>query len=153
MSDQKPPGSNSGDIHVGGSVTSGGGDVVIGHGNIVKKAILQGDLSTIDVAALKSQLEELYDALDTVGLPSAQKRAVQSDTNEAIKTISEPDPQADAIVDRLQAVGQTLQQAEVTVQQGSQLATTLGNIARTVGPLVAGGAKLVAAWFGIPLPF
>jgi hypothetical protein len=49
-------------------------------------------------------------------------------------------------------IGESLQQANVAIEHGSQLASTVVKMATILGPVVVGGAKVVAAWFGVPLP-
>lgn len=153
MSDQQPPSSrNKGDIHIGGSVT--GGDFALGHGNVVHvvKSAYENGKPTIDVDDLKKTLLELHKSLESAPLPDDAKVDAQVAASQARKAADQQDMKTETLVGHIKEVGDTLQTAGVTIKQGSQVATSVLRIAGIVGPLVAGGAKVVASWFGLPLP-
>ncbi|PLS80168.1 MAG: hypothetical protein CYG59_09410 [Chloroflexi bacterium] len=50
----------------------------------------------------------------------------------------------------LKRVGETLKEANVTIEQGTSLWESIRKLVPLVGPLV-GGAEAVAGWFDMPL--
>ncbi|HEY0753758.1 MAG TPA: hypothetical protein VGD98_07340 [Ktedonobacteraceae bacterium] len=150
MSDSQPSSKNRGDISIPGSVTnSSSGDIILGHGNVIHKTISQGSQSAIDMHALRPLLEDFYDQLAVLPISREERRAVQELANQAIKATDTQQPQPEAVVGKLQQVSQTLDKAGTTVQAGSQLANSVLKIAQIAAPLVAGGASVIAAWFGL----
>ena len=153
MSNQQPPSSrNKGDIHIGGSVT--GGDFTIGHGNVVHivKSAYEDGKPTINVDDLKKTLLELHKSLEAAALPDDAKVDAQVAASQARKAVDQQDGKTEELVNHIKEAGDALQSAGATIERGSQVAGSVLRIATIVGPLVAGGAKVVAGWFGLPLP-
>ncbi len=158
MSDQQQPASrNKGDFTIsGGTFNSGGGILSFGHGNqninIVKSASEDGK-PTIDVETLKQTLLDLHKSLESAPLSEDAKTDAQVAAKQARKAVEgQQDINTEALVGHIKEIGDTLQSAGTTIKSGSQVALSVMKIASIVGPLVAGGAKVVASWFGVPLP-
>jgi hypothetical protein len=145
MVDQPTPGS----LHVAGPVSGQG--IAIGHqaSAVVKGSSFAGD-GTINATQLRETLEQLYDALGETGLPRDQVRKAQTAAGNALDGVSDDEVQADTVVQQVQKVAETLKEANVVVERGSSLWESVQKLAPLLGPLV-GGARLVSAWFGIPL--
>ena len=106
--------------------------------------------SGIDAAALRTALEELYDALAEAGLPRDRARSAQTAAGNALQAAQEEEPKPETVVENVKTVGDTLKEAKVAVQEGTALWESVARLAPLLGPLV-GGARVVAGWFGIPL--
>ena len=146
MSDQ-PSTFNQGDIHILAPIT--GRSVGIGHGgNISASNINQGMSLSLDRAALKASLLELFAELGRAGLSMQVQMEAQTATGLAVQQVEAPTFQVAVLARHLQHVGQSLQQAKVPVGDGSRLATAVMRLASLFGPVV-GGAQVVASWFGI----
>lgn len=109
-----------------------------------------GDVQ-IDSGQLRSALEELYGALAELDLVSSQKITAQMATGNALEAVHDNAMNADTITSNLKRVGETLNQANVVVEEGTSLWNSIARLAPLLGPLV-GGARIVAGWFGVPLP-
>jgi hypothetical protein len=152
MSDQQPPsGGNQNTINVsGGSFTSD--NVVQGSGNItINKPVYENGKPTIDVDELKKTLLELHKSLESTALPDDAKVDAQVATSQARKAVDQQDVKTEVLVNHIKEAGDAIQSAGTVIQRGSQTAASIMRIATIVGPLVAGGAKVVASWFGLPL--
>jgi hypothetical protein len=154
MGDQQPPsGGNQNTFNFsGGSFKA---DIMnFGSGNIAYnyKTVYADGKPTIDVDALKKTLLELHKSLESAPLPEEARIDAQLAAGQARKVVDRPDAQTETLIGHIKEVGDTLQSAGVTIKQGSQVASSVLRIASIVGPLVVGGAKVVAAWFGLPLP-
>ncbi len=110
---------------------------------------LSGDVK-VDAQQLRTALEELYDALGQAQLPREQVRTAQTAAGKALEGVKDKQVQADTVVQNVQKIGETLQQANTVVQEGSSLWQSVQKLAGLLGPLV-GGARVVAAWFGVSL--
>jgi hypothetical protein len=150
--DQQLPIGNKGKIEISGQVS--GQNLSIGHSSQVHvtQSISQNDQPTIDLAALKSSLLEFYSQLQNAGLPLESQMDTQAAIIQAKKIAEEKEPQSETLARNIKQIGDTLQNANVTLERGSQLATTALKVATILGPIVAGGAHVVASWFGVPLP-
>jgi hypothetical protein len=150
MSEQKPPENDN----MGGWQISVGGDVgAIGpnaQGTINKTTYGSGQ--PLDVEAFKATLMELYKALGSANLPDMALMDAQGGVRQAVKVVEQKEVQPTAVAEHLKQIGSTLQQANTTIQQGSQLAASLQKIATIAAPFLGVGARVVAGWFGIPLP-
>jgi hypothetical protein len=104
----------------------------------------------IDAGELRNALGELYDALSDTGLSRDQRIEAQTATGSALSGVTDEGVDADTVTSGLERVGETLRQANVAVEEGTTLATSIGRIAALLGPLI-GGARVVANLFGIPL--
>lgn len=137
-------GIHTGDVH--------GSQVFIGDHNQVTMgppALVSGK-PAIDVEELKKTLIELNKSLDV--LPEARRIDAQHASNKARLSLDDDQPKPQETVKQIQNIGEALRATGTAVKQGSQLATAVLKLAGIVGPLVVGGAKVVAAWFGIHLP-
>ncbi len=105
----------------------------------------------VDAQQLRTALEELYDALGQAQLPRDQVRRMQTTAGNAIDGVKDNEVKAETVVQNVQKIGETLKQANTVVEQGSSLWQSVQKLAPLLGPLV-GGAKIVAAWFGVSLP-
>ncbi|HLW00032.1 MAG TPA: hypothetical protein VKT82_15290 [Ktedonobacterales bacterium] len=153
MSTQQPPsGGNQNTINVsGGSFNAD--NVVQGSGNITynNKSVYENGKPTIDVDELKKTLLELHKSLEAAALPEDAKIDAQVAASQARKAVDQQDVKTEALVGHIKEAGDALQSAGATIERGSQVAASVLRIASIVGPLVAGGAKVVASWFGLPL--
>lgn len=68
------------------------------------------------------------------------------------KILEDKEPQGEALASNIKKIGDSLKEADVTLEHGSQLASSVMKMAIILGPVVVGGAKVVASWFGVPLP-
>ena len=123
----------------------------MGYDNAAMKNMYQNGHPTIDVAALREQLEIFYDSLDTLELPRENRRTAQKATNRAIESTESHDARTDVVAGSLQEVGKAISDARVRIQAGSEVAVSVISVAKILGPLVQGGAQTVADWFGVPL--
>ncbi len=154
MSDQQSPsGGHQNIVNISGG-SSSIDNLVQGSGNVTynTKSIYEDGKPTIEVDELKKTLLELHKSLESAPLPEDTKVDAQVAASQARKAADRQDVKADELVGHIKEVGDTLQAAGVTIKQGSQVASSVLRIASIVGPLVVGGAKVVAAWFGLPLP-
>jgi len=129
----------------------GTGIVSIGHQTAINVEHTAG-LSSADLATLLESLKDLYANLGTAALPLETQMQAQTATGLAVKTAQEPGAHAESLATHLKAAGEVLQEAGITVEEGSHLASSILQVARTFGPLVVGGAHVVAGWFGLHLP-
>jgi hypothetical protein len=150
--DQQFPMGNSGNIEISGHVS--GQNFSIGHSSQVHvtQTITQNGQPTVDLAALKSSLLEFYGQLQNAGLPLESQMETQAAVVQAKKAAEEKEPESEALASNIKHIGDALQSANVTLERGSQLAATAVKVATILGPIVAGGAHVVASWFGVPLP-
>lgn len=150
--DQQFPVGNQGKIEISGHVS--GQNLSFGHSSQVQvtQTITQNGQPTIDLEALKNSLLELYSQLQNAGLPLESQMETQAAIVQAKKNAEEKEPQSEALARNIKQIGETLQNANVTLERGSQLATIALRVATILGPIVAGGARVVASWFGVPLP-
>jgi multidrug resistance efflux pump len=105
----------------------------------------------IDSTQLRSALEELHAALAEANLQPEAKIRAQTAASRALEGVGEKSVDADGVSANLQKVGETLKQANVALEEGTSLWASVMNLAKLLGPVV-GGAGVVAAWFGLPLP-
>lgn len=151
MSEQKPPENDN----MGGWHISVGGDVgAIGpnaQGTVNKQTYNMGS-QPIDMKVFLESLEELYTVLGSANLPRRALMDAQGAVNQTVKVVEQKEVQPNAVADQLKQIGSTLQQANTTIQQGSQLAASVEKIAKIAAPFLGVGARVVAGWFGIPLP-
>lgn len=108
---------------------------------------IPGDVQ-INAGELRAALEELYDALAQGGLPQEKVRSAQTAAGNAIDAVTEEEVKSDTVVENVKKIGETLKQANVAVQEGTSLWGSVKKLSSIIGPLV-GGARLVAAWFGV----
>jgi hypothetical protein len=101
----------------------------------------------IDAGELRTALEELYDSLDQIELPRATTRSAQTATGNALDAVSEDEVKSETVVENVKKVGDSLKQANMAVREGSAMWQNVQELARLVGPLVAGGTGEVASWF------
>ncbi len=105
----------------------------------------------IDAAELRTALEQLYDALSEAPLPRDKTRSAQTAAGNALDAVTNNEVKSGTVVENVQKIGETLKQTNVAVQEGSTLWASIQKLAPLLGPLVAGGAHVVAGWFGVPL--
>ena len=149
---QQPLSGNRGNITIGGSVS--GENMALGHAAqaIQTKTLYQNGQPTIDLASLKSSLVELYGHLQSAGLPPDAQMEAQAAVYQSKKVLEDKEPQSEALAGNIKKIGDSLKEANVTLEHGSQLASTVTKMALILGPVIVGGAKVVASWFGVPLP-
>ena len=132
------------------------GDVINAQGVVVGRNAsahvtgnnIPGDVQ-INACELRAALEGLYDALARGGLPQEKVRSTQTAAGNAIDAVTEKEVKSDTVVENVKKIGETLKQANVAVQEGTSLWDSVKKVSSIIGPLV-GGARVVAAWFGIP---
>jgi hypothetical protein len=150
---QEPPARREGDIYQQGTikevqnVTIGAGSSIHITGNVS-----QSVSSSIDLPALRSSLLELYELLGATSLPLKQKMALQLAIGRAAELAERDETEAEALAEGVRQIGETFERTGEAVEAGSQVGRTILKIVGIVGPLVAGGARVVASWFGLPLP-
>jgi uncharacterized protein (UPF0147 family) len=105
---------------------------------------------TVDAEQLRIALATLYDAVGESQLPREQVRVAQTAAGKALEGVQDNEVNADTVVQNVRKIGETLTQANVAVKEGSILWESVQKLASLLGPLV-GGARVVAAWFGILL--
>jgi len=134
-----------------GSITGSQG-VAIGRNasTVVTGHNLAGDVH-IDSGELRAALDGLYDALASLDLPRDEKMAAQTAAGNAISGVSSEEVDAETVTSNLEKVGQALMKADAVIEEGTSMWDHVTRLGSLLGP-VAGGAKVVAAWFGIPLP-
>ena len=137
-------------IITGASIT--GTHVAIGdHAQIqVTMVISPQGKPALDRAALKQSLEDLYLHLGAMGLPTEVLIEARAATAQARNTLRETGLNVEALVGSLKQLGNLLQNAGIKVEPDSALATALRKVATLSGPLIAGGERIVVAWFGLP---
>ena len=102
----------------------------------------------LDRNQLKTILEGLYEALGDAQLPRDHTRAAQTAAGKAIAATNDKESKPDSIVGGVKEIADTLKQADIAVKEGTSLWESVQKLASLIGPLV-GGARVVAAWFGI----
>lgn len=106
----------------------------------------------VDPRVLMSALMDLQSALGQTTLPPQVRLVTQTAAgNAALEGVKGDEVQRDRVAENVQRVGEALKQANVAIQEGTSLWQSVQKVASVLGPLV-GGARVVAAWFGIPLP-
>jgi|GEM_PF-3447635 len=149
---QEPPARAEGNIHIEGAVKGQG--IAIGSGASAHASgnFYQENQATIDLPALQKSLMDLYENLGRAPMPLERKMALQLATGRAVELTKAGEPQAEALAHQIKQLGETFQSANDTIEQGSQLADSIMKVVGIVGPLVAGGARVAASWFGLHLP-
>lgn len=82
-------------------------------------------------------------------LPYDKTRSAQTATGNALADVSEEEVESGTVVENVKKIGETIRQANVTVQEGTSLWQSVQKLAPLLGPLV-GGARTVGGWFGVP---
>ncbi len=134
-----------------GNITQAQG-VAIGRGaraSVTGHNVAQG--AQLDPTALRSALQELFAALGQTGLPADKAIGTQTAVGKALEGVQDDQVQADTVVPNLERAGELLKQAKVAVDEGSSLWESVMKLGAVLGPAV-GGARVVAGWFGIPIP-
>src|SRR5579864_789094 len=150
---QQRPG--EGDLIFNGTINQGQG-FSIGQGSSVHMTVA-GNLSqragaSIDLGALKESLTELYQLLGEAPLAVEKKMKLQTLTGQAVELTEQKQPDAGVLTTHIKQLGETFQSAGETIEEGATIGKSILTIASIVGPLVAGGARVVAAWFGLHIP-
>ena len=140
-------------ININISAQTSGENFIIGAGN-VNKITHHNEQSTItiDLETLKKSLVELYGHLPSAGLPAEAQMELQASIYQSKKLLEGKEPPNEEVANTVKKIGESLQQANVAIEHGSQLASTVVKMATILAPVVVGGAKVVASWFGVPLP-
>ena len=151
---QPPSGQHWGNFNISVGTSFSGENMAIGHISQANqtKTLYQNGQPTIDLESLKSSLVELYGHLQSAGLPPDAQMEAQAAAYQSKKILGDKEPQSEALATNIKKIGDSLKDANVTIEHGSQLASTVVKMATNLGPIVVGGAKVVAAWFGVPLP-
>lgn len=144
-----------GDLVFNGTISQGQG-FSIGQGSSVHMTVT-GNLSqqagsSVDLGALKESLTDLYQLLAEASLPVENKMRLQTLTGQAVVLTEQKQPDAGTLTAQIKQLGETFQSAGETIAEGATVGKSILRIASLVGPLVAGGARVVAAWFGLPFP-
>lgn len=144
-----------GDLIFNGTINQGQG-FSIGQGSSVHMTV-SGNLSqmassSVDLEILKESLMELYQLLGEAKLPAENKMRLQTLTGQAVVLTEQKQPDAGVLTAQIKQLGETFQSAGETIEQGETVGKSILKIASLVGPLVAGGARIVAAWFGLHFP-
>jgi uncharacterized protein (UPF0147 family) len=105
----------------------------------------------IDAGELRAVLGDLYDDLGALEVPRDARIAAQRAAGDAISAVSDDDVEAATVTSNLEKVGQALMTADAVIEKGTSMWDHVARLSSLLGPLV-GGAKVVSAWFGIPLP-
>jgi hypothetical protein len=142
--------SGDGDSITVGDVTSSQGVAVGRHA----QSRVTGDNTAgsvrIVAGELRDALGELYDVLSDSGLSRDQRIEAQTATGSALNGVTDEGVDAQTVTSGLERVGETLRRANVAVEEGTTLATSIARIAALLGPLV-GGARVIGNLFGFPL--
>ena len=147
---QQPAGQGSsiqGKIEINAPVS--GTNVSIGHQGHIE--VISG-APPIDREALKGGLEELYTNLAGLGLPTPMLREVQRATDRAAEMAEQQSARSDELAGQIKEIAEALKRSGGKAEQGSSVARSIARIAGVLAPVVVGGAHVVAAWFGLPLP-
>jgi hypothetical protein len=154
---ERPGGSSSAtaggarSITIGGNVS--GSQIVAGDWNRVQNVRVRDDASAVDPRALVDALADLQAALGQANLQPSDRMVAQTAAgNAALEGVKDGQVNADVVAQNVERIGKTLKNANTAIQEGSSLWSSVQNIATTLGPLV-GGARVVATWFGVPIPF
>lgn len=145
MSDRR----NVGDSIEVGDITQSQG-IAIGREaySEVSGNVVVGTANYLEVDELKRVLEDLYESLDQ--LPLDMRIRSQMATGTALSLgIEDGKAKPDVLVRQLQVVGDTIKQTNVMVEEGSSLWNNVRTLSTIVAPVVTGGARVVAAWFGV----
>jgi carbonic anhydrase/acetyltransferase-like protein (isoleucine patch superfamily) len=111
-----------------------------------------GAAASIDPNALRAALKDLRTALGQANLPDDIVISTQTAAGTALMNgIKDDKVDSKTVVSNVQQIADTLKQTNVAVQEGSTLWASIQKLAPLLGPLVVGGAHIVAAWFGVPL--
>ena len=128
-----------------------GNQVSIGQVSSINVDIVIG-APPINQEDLKGGLDELYTNLGALGLPTPILRAVQRATDRAAELAEQPSAEQNELAKQVREIGETLKSSGGTVEAGTSAAVSIAKIAGILGPVVVGGARAVAAWFGLHLP-
>ena len=149
---QQQPG--DGDLIFNGTINQGQG-FSIGQGSSVHLTVA-GNLSQVapkvDLEALKESLTELYQLLGEASLPVENKMRLQTLTGQTVEITEQKQPDASVLTAHIKQLGETFQSAGETIEEGATVGKSILKIASLVGPWVVGGARVVAAWFGLHFP-
>ena len=85
-------------------------------------------------------------------MPVENKMKLQTLTGQAVELTEQEQPDAGALTAQIKQLGETFQSAGETIAEGATVGKSILMIANLVGPLVAGSAQVVAAWFGLHFP-
>jgi hypothetical protein len=143
--------SNEGIVVHGGTLTSR--QIVVGSGahGTYTEAVGPG-AEAVDIAALRTALKELRTSLGQANLSDDVLIGAQTAAGSAIvEGLQGERVTVGALEEHLRQVAATLKESNVSVHEGSELWRSVQKLAPLVGPLIAGGARAVAAWFGVPM--
>jgi hypothetical protein len=154
MEDQQQR-SGEGNFVFSGTINQGQG-FSIGPGSSVHMTVI-GNLSqkadsSVDLRALKESLTDLYQLLAEASLPVENKMKLQTLTGQAVELTEQEQPDAGVLTSQIKQLGETFQSAGETIAEGAIVGKSIFMIANLIEPLVAGGARVVAAWFGLHFP-
>lgn len=146
---------DSGDLIFNGTIRQGQG-FSIGQGSSARLTVIgnlsQEAMSSIDLAKLKESLTELYQHLAEAPLPVENKMKLQTLTGQAVAASSQAQPDVEALAGQIKQLGEAFRSTGETLAEAATIKTSLLKIAGLVGPLVTGGARVVASWFGLHIP-
>ena len=143
---------HTGDHITVGDITHGQGIAIGRDAHAEVQSSSNSSTAAVDPEVVRSVLKELRVALGQANLPDDTVISAQTATGNAlVEGVKGDAVKPDVILANVQKAGETLKQANVVVQEGSTLWQSVQKLASVLGPLVVGGARVVAAWFGIPL--
>ena len=123
-----------------------GSQIAFGGGQVNAEA------GAVDPQALMAVLAELQAAIGELKLPPSDRLVAQTAAgNAALDGVKDGQVDVDVVKQNVERIGTTLKSANTAIQEGSTLWASVQKLASVLGPLV-GGARVVAAWFGVPLP-
>lgn len=101
---------------------------------------------------MKTALQSLYAAISQAGLPLSVQIDAQTAVGNALSEgVNGNEVRPEALVTRVKQAADTLTQANTVVEQGSNLGNTVLKVATMMAPIVVGGVRVIAAWFGLAI--
>ena len=135
----------------GGSVNSR--QIVVGTGASASYTDASSTVaSNVDVAALREALKAFRADLAQANLSDDAVIAAQTSVGQAIlEGIKDDRVEAQPLQQHLQQAAATLKESNVAVQEGTALWNSISKLVPLLAPVVAGGARAAAGWFGISI--
>jgi hypothetical protein len=142
---------NQGIIVSGGTLT--GRQLVVGsNAQATYTEAAPADAPSVDIVALRAALKQLRADLARANLDDDTLIAAQTSAGQAlVEGLKDERVEPAALEQHIRRVGATLKESNVAVQQGSELWTSIQKLLPLLAPVVGGGARAAAAWFGIPI--
>jgi hypothetical protein len=126
----------------GAQFITGGGGSISGTVNFNHRAAKE-----LDTEALRSALNELYEAFTDAGLPKDAKRRAQTAIGNALdEGIENGEVNPERLLGHVESAGKALKDANVVVEEGKTLWESVHKVAQLLAPVV-GAANTVTGWF------